>query len=307
MDIGDSVQNGFDRFFGFLPNLVGCLVILLIGYIIAKVVSAIVAKLLEKLGVDSKLQESQGGRAVDRMLPGASASRAIAKVLFWFVFAFFIVAAIGALHIDALTGFMNDVLAYLPNVIVAILIFIVAALIAGVAGTAASRLMGDTPTGRIVGTVVPALVMVIATFMILDQLKIAHNIVTIAFGATMFAIALGLALAFGLGGRDVARRMLEDAYAKGREQREQMRRDFAVGRERAEERYGDGYSGDSTGTYSTGTTATTGTTGTTGSSGTYGTGTTGGSYGTGTTGGSYGTGTSGSTYGEHRTDYDEPI
>lgn len=293
MDIGDSVQNGFDRFFGFLPNLVGFLVILLIGYIVAKVVSAIVARLLDKIGVDSKLRESQGGRAVDRMLPGASASRAIAKVLFWFVFAFFIVAAIGALHIDALTGFMNDVLAYLPNVIVAILIFIVAALIAGVAGTAASRLMGDTPTGRIVGTVVPALVMVIATFMILDQLKIAHNIVTIAFGATMFAIALGLALAFGLGGRDVARRMLEDAYAKGREQREQVRRDFAVGRERAEERYGDSYSSDSTtGAHATGT------------GGTYASGTTGT---TGTTETRYGTGTQGSTYGEHRTDYDEPI
>jgi hypothetical protein len=95
--------------------------------------------------------------------------------------------------------------------------------------------MGDTPTGKIVATVVPALVMVIALFMILDQLRIAETIVTIAFAATMGALALGLALAFGLGGRDVARRLLEDAYAQGRRAKDQARQDFAVGRDRAEE------------------------------------------------------------------------
>lgn len=214
MDIGDSVQNALDGLVGFLPNLLAFVVILIVGFIVAKVVKAVVAKLLDKIGVDRMLSESEGGRFVDRLLPGASASRGIARLLFWFVFAFFIVAAIGALRIDALTGFTNNVLNYLPNLIVAILIFIVAAAVAGIAGSAASRVFGDSPTGRIVGAVVPALVMVIATFMILDQLQIAPHIVTIAFAATMFAIALGLALAFGLGGRDVARQMLEEAYTK---------------------------------------------------------------------------------------------
>jgi hypothetical protein len=219
MDIGDSLQNALDGLIGFLPNLLAFVVILIIGYIVAKVVKALAAKLLDKVGVDRVLSESHGGRFVDRALPGASASGGIARLLFWFVFAFFIVAAIGALRLDALTGFMNNVLNYLPNVIVAILIFVVAAAVAGIAGSAASRVFGDRPTGRIVGAVVPALVMVIATFMILDQLQIAPHIVSIAFAATMFAIALGLALAFGLGGRDVARQMLEEAYAKGRMER----------------------------------------------------------------------------------------
>jgi hypothetical protein len=75
--------------------------------------------------------------------------------------------------------------------------------------------------------------MVIAMFMILEQLQIAPEIVRIAFAAVMFAIALALALAFGLGGRDVAARMLEDADRKGRENADQIKRDFAQGRERA--------------------------------------------------------------------------
>jgi hypothetical protein len=228
VDIGDSAQKAVDTLFGFLPNLLGFVVILIIGYVVARVVKALAAKLLLKVGLDRMLSESEGGRFADRMLPGASASRGIARLLFWFVFAFFIVAAIGALLLDALDDFMNSVLRYLPNVIVAILIFVVAAGVAGVAGTAASRGLGDRPAGRIVGAVVPALVMVIALFMILDQLQIAAHIVSIAFAATMFALALGLALAFGLGGRDLARQMLEEAYANNRAARDRSGSDTAA-------------------------------------------------------------------------------
>jgi hypothetical protein len=234
MDFGDSVQNAFDGFFAFLPNLLGFLVILLVGFIVAKVVASVVRKLLDKVGLDRHLRGSDANKYVDRVLPGASASNGIARVVFWLVFAFFLFAAIGALKIPAVTTFMNQVLAYLPNIIVAILIFVVAALIAGAVAAAVTNFMGDTPTGKIVATVVPALVMVIALFMILDQLRIAETIVTIAFAATMGALALGLALAFGLGGRDVARQLLEDAYAEGRRAKGQARDDLAVGRDRAE-------------------------------------------------------------------------
>jgi len=82
--------------------------------------------------------------------------------------------------------------------------------------------------------------MVIAMFMILDQLKIAQEIVSIAFAATMGALALGLALAFGLGGRDVARRMLEDAYAQRGEMKAQAKQDMDTGRGRVEDRVGAG-------------------------------------------------------------------
>ena len=118
--------------------------------------------------------------------------------------------------------------------IAAIAIFVVAALIAGAVAAGVAKLMGDTPTGKIVATIVPALVMVIAMFMILQRLRIAEQIVQIAFAATMGALALGLALAFGLGGRPVAQQMLEDAYRKGREQSDQVKQDVAAGRDRAQ-------------------------------------------------------------------------
>jgi len=232
MDIGNSFQQAMDKFIGFLPNLLGFLVVLIVGFIIAKVLAAVVRKVLQKVGLDRRLHESDANKYVGSVMP--SPARAIGAVVFWLVFAFVIFAAIGVLKIPALTTFMNQVLAYLPNVIAAILIFVVAAILATAIAGAVNRFMGDTPTGKVAGTVLPALVMVIALFMILQQLKIAEQIVVIAFSATMGALALGLALAFGLGGRPVAQRMLEDAYRKGQEQRDQIRSDMQTARDRAE-------------------------------------------------------------------------
>ncbi len=233
-DVDASFQRSLDAFFGFLPNLLAFIVILVIGYIVARVVKTLVSKGLQKLGVDQRLHESDASKYVDAVSPGASPSNAIATVVFWLIFLFFFVAAIGALKIPAVTTFMNQVLAYLPNVIAAILIFVVAALIAGAIAAAITRMMGDTPTGKVAATVLPALVMVIALFMILEQLQIAPEIVRIAFAATVGALALGLALAFGLGGRPIAQKMLEDAYRTGQEQKEQMKQDLQTGRQRAQ-------------------------------------------------------------------------
>ncbi len=234
VSIGDSLQKSLDTFFAFLPNLLAFLVILLIGYIVAKIIKSVVAKGLQKMGLDEQLHKSEAKSYVDRVIPGASPSNGIARVVFYLVFAFFLFSAIGALKIPALTTFMNQVLAYLPNVIAAILIFVAAAAIAGAAAAAIARLMGDTPTGKVAATVLPALVMVIAMFMILQQLKIAEQIVQIAFAATMGALALGLALAFGLGGRPVAERMLESAYDSSQRNKEQIKQDMQTGRDRAQ-------------------------------------------------------------------------
>lgn len=236
MDIKTSFENALNSLIGFLPNLLGALILLLVGFIVAKVVSAIIKKVLDKAHLDQHLHGSDANKYVEKVLPGASPAKGIAKVVFWLIFIFFITSAIGALKIPVVTTFMNQVLAYLPNVIVAIVIFVVAAIVAGAVAAGVAKLMGDTPTGKIVATVVPALVMVIAMFMILNQLHIAQQIVTIAFAATMGALALGLALAFGLGGKDVAGRLLEDAYAKSGEAKAQAKQDMSAGRARAEDK-----------------------------------------------------------------------
>jgi Conserved TM helix len=233
LNIGDSVERGFNVFFAWVPALIGAIVILIIGYFIAKFIQKLLASGLTHAGLDRNLLSGSSGQWVQKV--AQSPSRLIGRIAFWLVFLAFVSIAASALGIEAVSAFVAAVWAYIPNVIAALAIFLVAGAISAGVATLATRLMGDTPTGRIVATAAPILVMTIATFMILEQLKIAHDIVVVTYTLLLGAIALGAALAFGLGGRDVAARMLEGAYVKGQQSKEQVKRDIERGRMRAEE------------------------------------------------------------------------
>ncbi|MEA2294711.1 MAG: hypothetical protein QOE86_2350 [Solirubrobacteraceae bacterium] len=233
--IGDSIQTALDSFFGFLPNLLGFLVILVIGYVIASIAKGVINKALEKLKVDDTLHRSDAGRYVEQVSPGSKPSRLIGAVAFWFIFLFAVSAAVAALRIPALTSFLAQIQGFLPNVIAAVLIFVIAAAVAGAVGGLAHKLMGDTPTGRMVRAVGPGLVLAIGTFMVLNQLHIAPAIVTITYASIMALLVLAGGLAFGLGGRDVAGNMLREAYDRGRDSSDDVKRDLQQGRDRAQE------------------------------------------------------------------------
>jgi len=229
--IRSSIDDGFSVFFEWLPRVVGFVVVLLIGYLIAKLVGKLVHHATHRAGLDRTLHTGAGGNFIQRVVPAPS--RLLGRITFWALFLGALSIAASVLGIAALTAFVGAVWAYIPNVIAALLIFLVAGAVAAAVVGLVRRVMGDTALGTIVATVVPILVMTIATFMILEQLKIAPGIVRITYTALVGGIALAAALAFGLGGREVAARMLEGAYQKGQESKEQYRRELDQGLTRA--------------------------------------------------------------------------
>jgi hypothetical protein len=231
--IGGSVRHAFDVFFAWLPHLIGALVLLVLGYLLARVVGRLVTAGLRRAGLDRVVHSNTGGAAIRRLVPRPA--DLLGTIAFWAIFFSAISLAVSALGVAALKTFMASVWGYLPNVLAAVLIFLVAGVVAAAVARLASHLMGDTPLGKGVATAVPVLVMTVATFMILDQLKVAHNVVVITYAALLGAIALGSALAFGLGGREVAGRLLEGAYQHGQENSDQWRHDLSSGISRAKE------------------------------------------------------------------------
>lgn len=234
ISISNSIQQTLDQIFSFIPNIVGFLIILLVGYIIARVVKGIVNKILEKSKMDEHLQKSSAGDVIEKVSPGGKPSKFIGAIVFYLIFIYALTAAIGALNIPSVTSFMNQVLAYLPNVIAAVIIFVIAAAISGVVAAAAKKTMGDTPTGKLAETLIPGLIMAIAIFMILNQLQIASSIVTITYAALLGMLALAGALAFGLGGREVAAKMWSQAYDKSSDAKDQAKDDMQKGKDRAQ-------------------------------------------------------------------------
>ncbi|MEU4675189.1 hypothetical protein AB0F91_46450 [Amycolatopsis sp. NPDC023774] len=228
-----SLQSAFTTFVSYLPQLIGALIVLLIGFLIAKLLDKAITKGLQKAKVDDRLKSGGGAGYVEKLSPQGSPSKLVGMVVFWVIMLFVISSAIGTLGIPALTGFMDRVLSYLPNILAALLIFLVAAAVAGAVGGLVHRTMGDSPTGRIVRTLVPAVIMGIAVFMILTQLGISPVIVTITYVALVGSAALAAALAFGLGGRDAAADVVDSGYQKAREQRGTVAADLATGKQRA--------------------------------------------------------------------------
>jgi hypothetical protein len=211
-NISDSLQRTSDEIFAWLPRLVGAAVILLIGYLVARIVARIVTRGVRAAGADHALESGRAGEYKQQYAPSLQPSSVIGTIAFWFVFGWTILLAISTLGIQALQDAVASVVGYLPNVAAAILILLVAVAIAGAVGGLASRLAGGTLLAKLVQTVVPTLVLTIALFMALVQLQIATQIVVATYVLVLGAIALGFALAFGLGGRDVAAQLLAGAY-----------------------------------------------------------------------------------------------
>lgn len=228
-DFGESFQSGLTRLFDYLPQLIGALLLLVVGYFVAVVLRSIVRKALRRMRFDRALHTSPAGNMISRLVE--SPSRFVGKLVFWLVFLGFISLAISALNLPALNDFIGAIYAYLPHVIAAVIIFLVASTISGLAVAFVQRVMGRTALAKLLSAVIPSLTMSIAVFMILNELMIAEEIVLITYMALIGAVSLGLALAFGLGGRDVAARLLEQAYETGRANADAVKRDATRAKE----------------------------------------------------------------------------
>jgi hypothetical protein len=234
---GDFVRNFLTHIVNGLPKFLGAVLILIVSYFVAKGIAAVIHNALGRAQLNQRLHAGKGGNIIQRAIPNPMG--VIASIAYWVIFLFGASIAVSYLGIGFLEAFIRGIYAYIPNVIAAMLIFLVAGAISGGVATLVTNAMGDTPTGKIIATAAPTVIMSIAGFMILNQLKIAPAIVTETYGAIVFALALGFALAFGLGGRDVASQMLGDLYSKGQASKGQVKADMRTGANRAKDKSSD--------------------------------------------------------------------
>jgi hypothetical protein len=205
-----ALTNALNLLLEFIPKLIGFLVILLVGWIIATAVSKAITFLLRKVGFD-RLSERIGlTRLEQRMGVRMDAAGILGTITYWFLFLIFLVPAADALGIPSVSAILNELVAYIPNVFVAILVLFLGALAATfvadlVRGATASANMGSP---NLYANIARYAVIGFAAIIALEQLKIAPSIMNILFTAVVGASALAFGLAFGLGGQETARRLL---------------------------------------------------------------------------------------------------
>src|SRR5215213_498366 len=204
----EPLQEAISVFLSYLPIFIGALIILVIGYILAKVLEAVVGRVLQAIGFDSWMERGGIKQFFDRAETKHTPATIIGKLVFWFVFIIALTMAADALGIPQVSAVLGQLLAFIPNIIAAIVILILAALLANFLS---GIVRGATGSG-ILGSIAQYAVIVYAVFAALTQLGIAVELTAPTFLILLGAVALAAAIAFGIGGREVARDILEKAY-----------------------------------------------------------------------------------------------
>ncbi len=195
----------------FLPNLLLAIIIFVVGWVIAVWVGWVIEEAIKALKVDHALRTAGFEPVVNRAGYKLNAGMFMGMLVKWFIILAFLIAALNALNLGQVTFFIQQIVSFLPSVIVAALIILVAAVVAEVvygvvAGSA--RAAGIKAAG-VAGTVARWTIWLFAILAALEQLQIAQGVLQTLFTGIVVALALAFGLAFGLGGQEAAARFLE--------------------------------------------------------------------------------------------------
>ena len=214
-----SVAAALAMFLGAIPKIIGFVVILVIGWIIASLLAKAVAALLRAVKFNDLAQRSGLSGFVQKTGIKTDAAGLVADVAKWFVRLIALVVAFDALGLPAVSQVLQQLLLWLPNLIVALVLLVIAGLAANalhglVRGATAQAGLGNPD---VLANIARIAVWAFAIVVVVNQLGIATTLVNTLFMATVGALALALGLAFGLGGRETAAEIVSGWYSKGKQ------------------------------------------------------------------------------------------
>lgn len=212
MDPAEAILNPAQNIGGaivaFIPSLISALILFLVGWVIGALVGQVITSILRRINIGSFFERLGLGKEAGKFdWPGF-----LGWLVEWFIIFIFLVSVFDALGLPQISQFIRDIAAYIPNIIAAVLIIIFGAIIAD----GVSRLIGEaSKTSRAIPSGLLAAagkwaVLIFAVFAALVQLRIAPTIIEIFFAGIVAVLVIALGLAFGLGGQEWAKRVIEE-------------------------------------------------------------------------------------------------
>lgn len=195
----------------FLPNVILAVIIFVLGWAAGVIIGRAVTHVINVIKLDSALSKAGLNTLSDKTGVKISVAGFIGGVIKWALIVAFAVASAEILGLTQITQLLRDILVYIPNVLVAAIALIIAALLGDfVARLVSHSAQGVGVKGKFAAQVAKwSIIIVGGVFPALTQLRIAQGLVEVLFTGVVFALSLALGLAFGLGGRDAAAKVLE--------------------------------------------------------------------------------------------------
>jgi hypothetical protein len=207
----DPLQEVFLKFKVFLPNLLALLAIFILGFLLARVIRVILEKSLTAIHFDSWSDRVGFTNLMRKGDLWSKPSATLSTLVFWLLIIVTLMLGLSALKIPAVDNLVEQFFSYLPRAFSAVLILIVGSLLAGFASRAVliTAVNSGYHYARFLAEAVRALLIVLILAMVMEQLQIAPSIVLAAFSIIFGGIVVALAISFGVGGIDAAKRMIE--------------------------------------------------------------------------------------------------
>jgi len=224
--VSEALRNVSESAARILPRLLAMVIIFVAGWAVAWLVEVILRRLLVLVRVN-KLFEAKGLTQLLTRAALPSPADIISRMAFWVVWISFMLVGVNALGVLVLQQEIASLVALLPQFIVALLILFFGFLAANFLSRAVllAAVNANSPSPRLFSSFVRFLVLLLTVTMALERIRLGRGVVLVAFAISFGGIMMGLAIAFGLGGRNVARRILERRFAGGREAKEDEDKD----------------------------------------------------------------------------------
>ena len=206
-----ALQNLWQGFLNFIPVLIAALIVFIVGWFISVWLGKLVAEILKRLKFDRLFEKTKWEKALEKAEFKIKMSEFIGGIVKWIFVIVFLLVTVEILGLSQFAGFLKAIVSWLPNLVVAAAIFVVAVIVADFAEKLVQVIVGKMNVGyhRFVGGIIKWAIWVFAILAILAQLGVAIEIVQTMIQGFVALLVISCGLAFGLGGKDLAHDILE--------------------------------------------------------------------------------------------------
>lgn len=214
--ISEPLEGFLNRFILFLPNLISAILLLIIGLFLGWLTKKVICRLLRILKADEFSERHGINNILMRGGIKEKLSSLAGRITGWLVFFIFLIISLSSLNVPAIERLLERFFLYLPNLFVAVIILLIGYLLSNFFGRAAliASVNAGLKASGLIGRFVKLTIFLLAATMALEQLGIGRETIIVAFAIVFGGIVIALALAFGIGGKDIARKYLEKKLLK---------------------------------------------------------------------------------------------
>jgi small-conductance mechanosensitive channel len=207
-----SLMDLWGGFIHFVPSLLGALILFIIGWVVASVIGKAIAQVLNALKLDKLFESAGASELLNRAGMKLNVGGFIGGVVKWFIIVVFLMASLEIMGLTQVNDFLREaVLFYLPKVIIASLVLVIATVISDTMKklVQASAQAANVRSANMLGSITRYAIWIFAFIIALSELGIASSFMQILFTGLIAALAIACGLAFGLGGKDAAAKAID--------------------------------------------------------------------------------------------------